>query len=391
MTGAAEKHRQSLVETVDRLAPFWSQMALRIHAHPELALEEKKASTWLAQTLEEAGFAVTRGVAELPTSFVAARHAGSSGPVVAFVAEYDALPRLGHACGHNLIGAAACLAGQALAEVAESEVRVIGAPAEESYGGKGQMVEHGVFADVDFAMMAHGGFMNLPSRQMLGCKAVTVEFRRVAGSGQGGNPDADPLDAMIMTFNAVAVLRAQLRDGARIRGVITYGGDAANIVPEHTNARFLVRSREADYLDELEQRLKSSARTAAEATGTAVEFATVRPCMQLMKRNPALEAAYERNLGFLGQEVGRFPPDEPIGSTDFGNVSQVVPGIHAYFKMVPREVKHHTAAYSEASRSEAGLAGMVMAAKTMALTGLDLAEDADLQARVREDFRRAPR
>lgn len=392
MSGAGEEHKRRVVVEIERLAPFWKEMALRIHAHPELAFQEVQASAWLSQALVEAGFAVTCGVAELPTSFVAVKNQGAGRPVIAFFAEYDAMPETGHSCGHNLIAGAACLAGQALAKVAgeAGEIRVVGSPAEESGGGKVTMLERGALKGIDFALMAHGGFMSLPNRSQLGNKTVTLDFHgRSTSAGLSPHLGLNALDALILLFNGVAMMRQQLRPGAKISGIILQGGKATHRIPDFTQAEFLLRTPEAAYADELEQRLLDCARGAAQATGTRLEFRVGKRVYLAMKRNAALEGAYAGNLRLIGEPVDNVLADIADGSTDFANVAHAMPGIHAYFRMVPPSVDHHTPEYAEASRSEAGLAGMVSAAKALALTGLDLVEDAALRAKVRADFERA--
>ncbi|HUT57710.1 MAG TPA: M20/M25/M40 family metallo-hydrolase [Phycisphaerae bacterium] len=391
-----ENDKRFLLRTVDQLAPMWRELALRIHGRPEPALQEHQACAWLSAALEQAGFEVVRGVAGMSTSFVATWDTSAEAPVIALMAEYDALENVGHACGHNLSGAASCLAAHALAK-AEGDrgvrLRVFGTPGEEdeSAGGKIRMLEQGLLKDVDFAMMAHAGFMNLPSREMLTRRSIDLEFRSPGAQDPGAaEPDGSALDAVVMVFSAMVELRRDLTPWGRLDGVITEGGTMVRNRPKCPLARaeIAIRATRIDDLDELERRLHASARSAAEVTGTVLSWSS-RPGRYLpMRRNPAMEAAYEKNMHLLGEEAGCFPPDEPIGSTDFGNVSQVLPGIHAYFRTAPREVKHHTPAYTEASRSEAGLVGMVVAAKAMALTALDLARDSALRQAVRADFRR---
>jgi amidohydrolase len=392
MSGASEPSKRRLVAEIERMAPLWKDLALQIHAHPEVAFQEVQASAWLSEALAGTGFAVTRGVAELPTSFVAVRNSGPGIPVVAFFAEYDAMPETGHSCGHNLIAGAACLAGQALAAAAPNavEVRVIGAPAEESGGGKLLMLERGALDGIDFALMAHGGFMSLPNRSQLGNKTIIIDFHgRDTSAGLSPHMGLNALDALILLFNGVALMRQQLRAGAKISGIILHGGKATYRIPDFTQAEFLLRTPEPAYADELEERLLDCARGAAQATGTRMEFRAGKRIYLAMKRNAALEGAYANNLRWIGEPVDNALADIADGSTDFSNVAHAMPGIHAYFRMVPPEVEHHTHAYTEASRSDAGLAGMVAAAKALALTGLDLAEDADLRIRVRRDFEQA--
>jgi len=383
--------REQLLAAADAAAPKYRDLALRLHAHPEIGLEEVQAAAWITEALEAEGFRVDRGVADMPTAFVASWGAPAARPVIALLAEYDALPELGHACGHNLIASAAALAGAAVIHTLspeEAEVRVIGSPAEETYGGKVQLVAQGFFADVDAALMNHGFKAHLGARPSSGRKSVVIEFHGKAAHAAGGPEKAvNALDAMVLTFSGIGLMRQQLRDEARVHGIITHGGEAANIVPDYTRAECYVRSFDAAYLEQLEEHLKACARGAAEATGCRVEFSAVTLPMLPVKHNRVLEGRYEENVRAQGVEVGPEPPATAgAGSTDFGNVSQVLPGAHGYFRVSTGEVGAHTIEMAEASKSEEGLAGMVVGAKALALTALDLIEDPDLLARARAEF-----
>jgi len=387
--GASEDRRQALVRAAEEAAPVFRELALRLHAHPEVGLEERQAAEWIGQALEAAGFSAQRGVAELPTAFVARWGEPAARPVIAFLAEYDALPELGHACGHNLIAGAAGLAAVSLASTisaAQARVWVIGCPAEESYAGKVQLAERGVFSDVDVALMAHGSCYHIGARPASGRKSVVIEFHgKSAHAAAAPEVGVNALDAMILTFSGIALMRQQLRDEARVHGIITHGGSAANIIPDHTRAEFYVRSFDLDYLAELEHRLLACARGAAEATGARLEVSSATLTMLPIRHNRTLEQQYEASLRWLGEEVTEEMPGQGAGSTDFGNVSQVVPALHGYFKVSEQEVRSHTPEFREAAGSEAGLAGMVTAAKALALTALDLIEDPKLLAAARSD------
>lgn len=390
------QRKSRLVEAVDRLAPAWRELALRIHAHPEAALQEHQACAWLSEALEQANFRVVRGVADMPSSFVAALDSCASGPVVAFVAEYDAVPKIGHACGHSLSGAASCLAAHALVEAEAADgvrLRVLGTPGEEapSVAGKIRMLEAGLLHDVDFAMMAHAGFMHLPSRDMLTRSTVEIEFQGPPPRGHEEPSGGNALEAVLALFNGLPALRRGLGTYERLDAVIAGAGKIVHHRPDysHAHVQALIRVTRVEHRDDLERRLEDLAQSAADATGATLSW-TARQVRYLpMKRNAAMEAAYEANLCFLGEPLGRFPEDEPIGSTDFGNVSQALPGIHAYFRATSRDVKHHTPEYAQACCAEEGLTGMVVAAKAMALTGLDLLRDATLRDAVRRDFQSA--
>jgi len=393
MAEAEDNERQRLTEAVDRLVPAWRELALRIHANPELGFQEHQASVWLAEAMERAGFAVERGVADMPTAFAASFETSGDTPVIAFMAEYDAKPGTGHSCGHNLSGPASCLAAHALATVAADKglhLRVLGTPGEETgHGGKLKMISHGLFEDVDFAMMAHAGHMNLPSRDMLCRRNITAEFRNEqTDKPTGGRTNTYALDAMLLTFHGLGQMRRDLRPRTHLDGVITEGGhiNRSRIYCRTARAEFLIRATSTNHVEELENRLAGIARSAAEVTHTKLEWSGQWGPYMPMKRSAALESIYAGSLDFIGEKVGCFPPEYSIGYTDFGNVSQVVPGIHAYFKAAEPGIEHHTAAYTEASRSELGLSGMVVAAKAMALTAFELVSNATLRESVRNDF-----
>ena len=385
-----DSRREAVLAAADAAASKYRELAMKLHANPEIGLEEKQAAEWLSAALEADGFSVTTGVADLPTAFVATWGEPSAKPVLAILAEYDALPDLGHACGHNLIAGAALLAGVALARAlspSDVQLRVIGCPAEETYGGKVQLVEHGLFSDVDAAIMSHASDEHIGARPASGRKSVVVEYRGKTAHAAGAPEQAvNALDAMILLFNAISLMRQQLRDEARVHGIVTHGGEAANIIPDYARGEFYVRSYDVAYMDELEKRFIACANGAAQATGATVEISAVTLPMQPIRHNSVLETRYDENVRALGEEVATDPHIGGAGSTDFGNVSQIVPGVHGYFRIAPTGTGAHTIEFAEASGSEAGLDGMVLGAKTLALTALDLIEDPALLAEAKREF-----
>jgi amidohydrolase len=364
------------------------QLADRIHARPEVAFEEFESAALLITTLEENGFAVERGVAGLETAFVATTEGQGDGPTVAILAEYDALPGLGHACGHNLIGAAAVGAGlamqSALSELAGT-VQVIGTPGEEGGGGKAIMVDGGVFDGIDAAMMVHPSSKNLTRRSSLTSYKIQIEFfGKPAHAAAKPDEGINALEAMILTYNGINALRQHLRDDARIHGIITHGGDAPNIVPEYTAARFYVRAADSPYTVEVIEKIRGCAEGAALATGARLEFSEYAPHYDDRLPNHKLYDLAEANMAALDLELAA--PDERMGSSDMGNVSQVVPSMHPYVAIGPEEMGGHTAEFCAAAGSPAGHEGMIKAAKLMAMTAVDLlAEPANL-AEAKEEF-----
>lgn len=374
--GSIEHMKERTMAEVDAQRAPLIEISDRIHANPEIAFEEFQAAALLSGLLEENGFQVARGVAGLQTAFIATKRGRDNGPTVAFLAEYDALPGLGHACGHNLIGTAAVGAGLAMATVLPElagAIQVIGTPAEEGGGGKVIMVDAGVFDQVDAAMMIHPGGRNLLGRLALTAYPVTIEFfGRPAHAAAKPDEGINALGALVLTFNAIGALRQHLRDDARIHGIITHGGDAPNIVPEYTRAEFIIRAADTPYATDVLEKVRSCAEGATLATGARLEFKQAGPRYDARMPNPKLMALFKENLMVLGLEVELASGNERMGSSDIGNVSQVVPAIHSYIAIGPPEIGGHTAEFREASTSPAGHEGMLSGAKALAMTAVDL-------------------
>jgi amidohydrolase len=372
------------MEDVDVRRESLIQIADQIFANPEIGFQEHASAALLSDTLEQNGFAVERGVADLETAFVATLEGSAPGPTVAFLAEYDALPGLGHACGHNLIGTSAVGAGLAMKAVLPElagRIQVIGTPAEEGGGGKAYLVDAGVFENVDAAMMIHPSGKNLIGRRSLTVYHVRIEFY-----GQSAHAAAWPdeginaLDGIILTFTGINALRQHVRDDVRIHGIITHGGDAPNIVPDYAAGEFYVRAADTPYCEAVVAKVRACAEGAAQATGARLEFAQTGPRYDARMPNPTLVALAKANMEGLGLQVAQASGDERMGSSDMGNVSQVVPAIHPYIAIGPDDLVGHTPAFREAAGSPAGHEGLLKAAKTMAMTAIDLlAEPAKLR------------
>ncbi len=366
-------------------------LSLRIHANPELGFEEYQAARWLTEYLEENGFDVEGGICQLPTAFWGSY--GSGKPVIAILAEYDALPKLGHACGHNIIAASAVGAGIA-AKAAVDElggtVLVIGTPGEELYGGKAIMVERGAFSGVDAAMIVHPGVRDTVITQALACIMLEVEFfgkavHAAAYPEQGINA----LEAMILSFNGINSLRQHIKEKARLHGIITDGGEAANIVPAHTAGRFLVRAEDVIYLDELKERVLNCFVAASVATGARLEHRWGDIQYAPLRTNLALAEVFARNMESLGRSVEPPDPTRGLGSTDMGNVSAVTPSIHPSVAIASREVLVHSVEFALAAASEAGHRGLLDGAKALAMTIVDLIGEPETMAKIREEFLKA--
>jgi amidohydrolase len=382
--------KQRVIGAVDTLRADLIDVANRIHANPELGFQETAAAKLLTDTLEGHGLDVERGVAGLDTAFVATLQGREAGPIIAFLAEYDALPGLGHACGHNLIAAAAVGAGLAMRTVLPDlagEIRVIGTPAEEGGGGKVIMVDAGVFDDVDAAMMVHPSSRDLIGRKSLTVFHVDIEFfGKAAHAASWPDEGINALDAVILTFNGINALRQHIRDDARIHGIITHGGDAPNIIPDHTSASVLVRALDTPYASALLERVRACAEGAAQATGARLEFKQAGPRYDARWPNPKLVALAKANFETLGVDVALAGENERMGSSDIGNVSQVVPAIHPYVAIASDEVVGHSPEFREAAGSARGHEAMLNAAKALAMTAVDLLAEQDNLREAKQAF-----
>ncbi len=365
-------------------------ISLDIHANPEVAFEEHRSSAKLADFLETNGFAVERGICDIPTAFKAAY--GSGEPLIAFIAEYDALPGVGHGCGHNIIGTASCAAGIAVRPLVRETggtVLVIGTPAEEAAGGKVYMAARGAFEGLTCAMMVHPGNRDTAVAFALSCLELDVEFEgRAAHAAARPEAGINALDAMIAAFANIGLLRQQLKDSARVHGIITDGGQAVNVIPHHTAAKLLVRTEDDDYMDEvLKPKVLACFEGAARATGCTLAHRWGEESRyKTMRTNMALAEAYQANVEYLGRKVVNPESNRSMGSTDMGNVSQIVPGIHPAIAVAPQDVPIHTVDFREFAASESGHAGLMDSAKALAMTGIDVLLDEGLRKRMWGEF-----
>jgi amidohydrolase len=384
--------KRAVIEAVDALAEPLEGLSHRIHAHPELCFQEENAHAWLTEFLAERRAHVEHGVGGLPTAFRATIPGSGPGPTIAILAEYDALPGIGHACGHNVIATAGAGAGAALATALGTlpfagRIQVIGTPAEEGGAGKVRLLEAGVFRDVDAAMMVHGRSGTRVWRPTLGIIEVKVEFSgRAAHASSWPWRGVNALNAVIQLFVALDAMRQQLRPDARVHGVITKGGDRPNIIPELTSAEFFLRATDTAYCRELLRRFQAAAEGAATATGCRVAV-TVDPTVhEPMKPNATMSRLFGANLDLIGFPEEPEEEEAGYGSTDCGNVSQALPTIHPYVRISPDGVPGHSREFAEWARSPMARRGMVAGAKALALTALDLLASPESLAQARADF-----
>jgi amidohydrolase len=372
--------KQQLADDIDARADMLLDVSHRLHENPELCFEEHHAHDLLTGVLEDEGLDVERGAFGLDTAFVA--RAGTSGPSIAIMCEYDALPEIGHACGHNIIGSAGLGAGLALAARADElggRVVVLGTPAEEGGGGKAIMADRGALDDVDVAMMVHPAPGDLIAMNAIAIQQIHVEYHGDAAHAAAfPHRGRNALDAAVLGYMNVAALRQHIRTDERIHGIFTKAGDKPNIVPAHTSAVWYVRSPQLRRLEPLKERVLACLRAGAEATGCEMTYEWQDPAYADMIDNPVLIDLFSANSAALGRNLAD-PAEVPgvVGSTDMGNVSHRVPSIHPMIAVSPPNVAIHTPEFADHARSAAGDKGVLDGAKAMAMTGADLWLDAE--------------
>jgi amidohydrolase len=389
--------KERVCQAVDRRAAELIETADWIHAHPEIGHQEVEASKRLTTMLQSAGIPVEMGTAGMETAFKAELgHQRGARPRVAILAEYDALPGLGHGCGHNLIGTSAIGAGLALSEVArelDGSIWVLGTPAEESAapnsGGKVHMVNAGVFADVDAAIMFHPATETAVTMdRSLAARGFEFYFHGRAAHAAGAPEEGiNALDAVVLLYNAISMLRQQVRSDVRIHGIILNGGAAANIIPDYAGIRYRTRADDSEYLAEVVERVIACAEGAARATGCRLEWKEYMPGYENTMPNRVLMELMSHNLRALGITVNNERRRSGKGSTDFGNVSRRVPGIEARIAITDQlDMPGHSVPFREAAGSEHGRQAMLIAAKGLAMTAVDLLTNPENLKRARAAF-----
>src|SRR5689334_847165 len=395
MAADVKQLKQRVCEAVDRRAAQLVETSDWIHAHPEIGHQEVEASKRLSGLLQSAGIPVEMGTAGMATAFKADL-GGAGRPRVAILAEYDALPGLGHGCGHNLIGTSAVGAGLALKEVLpdlSGSVWVLGTPAEESAapnsGGKVHMVNAGIFEHVDAAIMFHPGTETAVTLdRSLAARGFEFYFHGRAAHAAGAPEEGiNALDAVVLTYNAISVLRQQVRSDVRIHGIILSGGAAANIIPDYAAIRYRTRADDSDYLAEVVDRVIACAEGAAKATGCRLEWKEYMPGYENTMPNKVLLELMSANLRSIGVQVNNERRRSGRGSTDFGNVSRRVPGIEARIAITDvLETPGHSIEFREAAGSDQGRQAMLVAAKGLAMTAIDLLTNPEDLKRARAVF-----
>src|SRR5690625_100285 len=393
MTSVAN-NQAVLEQSVEDRKVLYIETSHKIHENPEIGNEEFFASDLHCKNLTAAGFTVDKGVAGHETAFYAVKDSGKAGATVAYLAEYDALPGLGHACGHNIIGTSSVAAAIALGEVIEEtggRVVVLGTPAEEggpNGSAKGSFADQGFLEDVDVALMLHPGGKTGLTPESLAVDPLDFKFYGKPAHASGApHLGVNALDAVIQFFNGINALRQQLESDVRIHGIITDGGDAPNIIPEYAAARFYIRADTWKKTEETAEKVRAIAKGAAYATGAKVVIERFQNVVKDLVPTPSLDDVLAEELEEIGRASCR-KRRPGKGSTDAGNISHEVPTAHGHIKIGPDDLAGHTVAFREAAKSAEGDEGLITGAKALARTGYRLLTDEKLLAKIKDDHRR---
>ncbi|MBU5594339.1 M20 family metallopeptidase [Amphibacillus sp. MSJ-3] len=390
-----ENVKDVLFQSIEDNQALYIKTSHQIHENPEIGNEEFFACDLHSENLSQAGFKVDKDIAGHKTAFYAIKDSGKTGPTIAFLAEYDALPGLGHACGHNIIGTTSVAAAIALAEVIDDtggRVVVLGTPAEEggpNGSAKGSFADQGFLKDIDVALMLHPGGQTGLTPESLAVDPLDFKFYGKPAHASGApHLGVNALDGVIQLFNGINALRQQLPDDVRIHGIITHGGDAPNIIPEFASARFYIRASSWDKTKEIAEKVRAIAKGAALATGTKVVIERFQNPVKDLVPTPALDQVLDEELTAVGEEVNK-EKRKGKGSTDAGNISYEVPTAHGHIKIGPDDLIGHTAEFREAAKSEQGDQAIITGAKALASTAYRLISDLALLEKVRQDHQGA--
>ena len=367
--------RERVLDRAEQLV----ELSRRLHGHPEIGFQEHRAAGWLTEALDDAGFTVERGVAGLPTAFTATYGSGSL--VIGICAEYDALPGIGHACGHNVISGSALGAAMGLAAVAEQidvTVRVLGTPAEEAGGGKVVMLEKGCFDGLHVAMMVHPTPRELLLPDLLARAVLTFEYHgREAHAAAFPEAGVNAMDALTVAQVSIGLLRQHILDNERIHGVPVHGWEAPNVIPAHARATYIARALNRERLEIVVDRLVKCFEAGAMATGATLTVDTSDPVYLEMKHDPRLAEIYRANAESLGRRFRPLQRNESAGyaSTDFGNVSHRVPAIIPTLDIGSGDVGNHDPGFADHAVTVVADRAMLDGAIALAWTGIDAATD----------------
>lgn len=387
----AEEMKNKVENLVEGLKKEFAELSKFIYDNPELGYEEFKSSKAHVDLLRKHGFRVEEGYLGINTAFRAEYDSKKEGPAIAYLAEYDALPVIGHGCGHNILGTTSTGAGIVLSKLIDDiggKVVVFGTPAEETSGAKVEMANRGAFSDIDTALIVHPAAKFEKSSSSLAMEAIQFTFKgKTAHAAAAPEKGINALDACIAAFNSINALRQHMLPSARVHGVIKEGGRAANIVPDLAVAQFYVRTLAKDYLKELSEKVKNCARAGALSAGAELEITNFEASFDNLVTNNNLHDSFLKNLGSVG--INSIEDTElMLGSTDVGNVSQVCPTIHPSFGIAEDgvDITPHTVEFARATLTKTAHQNMLKTISALVLTGADVITDKELLRKIKEEF-----
>ncbi|HAE43471.1 MAG TPA: amidohydrolase [Clostridiales bacterium] len=383
--------KERIKELANQLEKEFIELSDEIYKNPELGYEEYNSCRLHEEILEKFGFNVTKKYLGVDTAFRAEYQSDKEGPTIAFMSEYDALPGIGHGCGHNILGTTSTGAGIILKHLIDDiggRVVVFGTPAEETSGAKVLFVEKGAFNDVDVALVAHPNMSYNKSGKSLALEAIQFEYKgKPSHAASSPEKGINALDAVINTFNNINALRQQTKPEARIHGVIKDGGKAANIIPDYCMAQFYVRAQTKGYLNELVEKVKRCAEGAAFAAGVELNISNYEYPYDNMVTNQVLSEVFTGHLTDLGI-TDILEPRQSFGSIDAGNVSHVCPTIHPYFDIVGDiNVGAHTVEFAESTMKPYAYENMMITIQALVSTAVDVIRNKELLDKINEEFK----
>ncbi len=385
-----EKYQKNIVSRIDNLREELISVSHTIHGKPELAFQEHFASKTIVDTAKKYRMEIKPEVYGLPTAFEGTIQGKSNDVAVCIIAEYDALPKIGHACGHNIIAASALGAVLGLLETQNSlpgTIKFLGTPAEEKGGGKELMARKGAFKNLDAAMMIHPAGVNLTTMPSICMAEVCVEYHgRSAHAAAMPHKGKNALDALLLAYQAISNLRQHIKDHERVHGIVTQGGEAPNIVPDYASGDFYVRTSNIEDLEKLKPRVEACFKAGAIGTSCDLNVEWAKVDYLDLNTNWPLANTFKKHGELLGREF--LSPNDlgGAGSTDMGNVSHRIPSIHPMLSCAPRNVVIHSPEFAEWAKSTTGDEAVIDGAKILALTAAEFLKNRELQAETKRAF-----
>jgi amidohydrolase len=380
--------KDKIYQEIDNLKEELLNLSKKIHENPELCFEEYKSSKFIKELLRKHDFEIEENSGGIETAFKARFKGKIKGPTVAFLAEYDALPEIGHGCGHNLIATASVGAALGLSKLMKDlpgEIVLMGTPAEEGGGGKILLLEEGEFDDIDFALMAHPSTQALIGRGGLATTGVDLKYRGVSAHSAAPEDGINALQAVIQTFNLIDSIRAQLPFKTNINGIITKGGTASNIIPDFASCDFSVRTRTFDDLKTVVAKIKNTVEAVEKLTGAKAEV-TIEKAYAERYPNLTIGEVYKKYMEDQREEVDYPDPYAKIGSSDIGNVTLKIPAIHAYFKITEKDIASHSTNFTEAALTDEAHESTFKTSKALSCTGYEILTDTKLREQILKEY-----